>query len=246
MDHEIVELYDQAIAEIYELENLISLSDNGFSHNGINIQNNPKSQNPPPDWNAELNFYDILNCNSDLKYFTAQLYLHVPHINNPLTEVSSDFDIWVATYHQNLWDRRYLLYVSCCFEKAYNFWDRIGDLLWSFHQELIKNVRAVDFSRIVGEIEKTGEKDPDFLWLRDFQGNQYQKLNSNRIDVVHYHQYESSYRHRFLLNNDKREKIEELFEEKTSFPMYFKDHLDSQIEGCCRTYNFLHKLSQRV
>jgi hypothetical protein len=243
MGKTLVRLLDNCIVQIYESEGLVSLSDNGYVHNGINIQANPKTPNPHPEWHTELNFNDILVCNRDLKYFTAQLFLHRPFINNPVVEVDDKtFDYPFATYHQNLWDRRYLMYVSCCFEKSYNFWDRIGDLLWSFHQNLIPKIRSVDFSKIIDELDKAGTTNADFIWLRDFKNAQYKSLNSLRIDVVHYHQYESKYRHEFLTHNTDFPALQALYDEKVGFAEYFKEQLSLQIEGCCRAYNFLNAI----
>jgi hypothetical protein len=141
-----------------------------------------------------------------------------------------------------MYDHRYCTYASCCFEKAYNYWDRIGDLLYSFYPALIGNIRSVDFVKIVDKIYVLGERDVDFIWLYDFKNNQYDELNNYRKNVVHYYQYESTYRDEHITNCAKLDIIEQLWTEKKGLPEYFKNHLDLANDGCVRAYSYLNKV----
>jgi hypothetical protein len=123
--------YDSQIKKIYENEDLLCVSDNQFNHFEYNLADFPTSAANTSEFNDLLNHFDLLKCSEDLKYFTGLLFLYKDYINNPLEEVIFFNGRTISIYDQNLYDRRYLTFVSCCFEKCYNYWDRIGDKLWS-------------------------------------------------------------------------------------------------------------------
>jgi hypothetical protein len=236
-------LHHQQMLKIYQANGLRCLSDNQFKYNGVNTFAVPDSGFQDPLWSSYKNLRDIINCNQDLMYFTGNLFLYAPFINNPLEDVDTQtFDFPVSHYHQNWYDHRYCAFVSCCFEKAYNYWDRIGDLLYSFFPSLLPSIRAVDFPRIVDAIANLGENDPDFVWLRNFKCNQYADLNRFRRDVVHYYQYETTFHAAHATNCTKLDEIAKLWEEKKSLPQYFKNHLELALEGCVRSYAYLFKV----
>ena len=147
----------------------------------------------------------------------------------------------ISTYYQNLYDRRYLTFVSCCFEKCYNYWDRIGDKLWSFYPDLLEE-RAVDFVRIIDLLEKRDLKNENLNWIINFKKNQYQEINKARKQIVHYSQYEATYRYQHMTFLENFQKISEIWTEKESFPSFFKDNLEYCVEGCYHTYKFLNSL----
>lgn len=229
--------------QIYQSNGLRCLSDNEYDYDGVNTFKVPDSGFQDPLWSSYKNLRDIINCNQDLMYFTGNLFLYVPFINNPLSDVDTKtFDFPVSHYHQNWYDHRYCAFVSCCFEKAYNYWDRIGDLLYSFFPSLLSSIRVVDFARIVDALANMGEKDGDFTWLLNFKSNQYSDLNRFRRDVVHYYQYETTFHDNHARNCTKLDEIEKLWEEKKNLPEYFKNHLELACEGCVRSYAYLFKV----
>ena len=123
--------YNLIVAKIKE-EQLINLKDNDHIYKGLNVldfvllnKNNPRFTK----FNKFKVLDDIKNCIDDLRLFTAKLYVYRPYINDPTMET-----VWInegkhSTYFQNEYDWMYSCYISCCFEKLYNFWDRIGDSL---------------------------------------------------------------------------------------------------------------------
>lgn len=235
--------HHQRMLQIYDAHGLMCLSDNEYNYDGINTFAVPDSGFQNPLWSGYKNLRDIINCNQDLMYFTGNLFLYAPFINNPLDDVDTQtFNFPVSNYHQNWYDHRYCAFVSCCFEKAYNYWDRIGDLLYSFFPSLLTNIRSADFTRIVEAIANIGEKDSDFLWLSNFKSKQYSELNQYRRDVVHYYQYETTFHDAHIQNCTKLDKIAELWESKRSLPEYFKNHLELSCQGCVRVYAYLNKV----
>ncbi|MGC4020957.1 MAG: Cthe_2314 family HEPN domain-containing protein [Cyclobacteriaceae bacterium] len=242
---EILDLIRDQILEVYSSQNMTCLSDNQYNYNGVNIMAVPNSQLTIENWNSYKNLRDIVNCNQDLMYFAANLFLYRPYINNPLKEVDTQtMKFPVFHYHQNIYDHRYCTYVSNCFEKAYNYWDRIGDLLYSFYPSIIPNIRSVDFSRVIDKIYEIGERDADFIWLHNFKQNEYSILNGYRKDVVHYYQYETSYHFEHISNSTKPDVITKIWKEKSELPEYFKAQLEISCEGCLRTYAYLNKVIQ--
>jgi hypothetical protein len=208
----------EKLLAVYVSENMVCFSDNHFSFKGVNIMAAPDAGFEHPEWNSYKNLRDIINCNQDLMYFTGNLFLYRPLINNPLEDIDAvTFEFPVSLYHQNIYDHRYCTYVSSCFEKAYNYWDRIGDLLHSFYPGLIPNIKAVDFARMIDQLYAIGERDEDFLWLWNFKTTEYSNLNRFRKDVVHYYQYETSYHYNHVTNATNFEALAQLWEEKKKF-----------------------------
>lgn len=240
-----LDLHHQAIQSIYQDRQMSCLSDNEYTYKGVNTFNPPDSNFQNALWSSYKNLRDLINCNQDLMYFTGNLFLYFPYINNPLKEIQDDgLGFPVAHYHQNWYDHRYCAFVSCCFEKAYNYWDRIGDLIYSFYPTLIQNITSVDFARIISAVANMGEADPDFVWILNFKENEYAELNKFRREVVHYYQYETTYHNQHVLNCTNIEVIADLWKEKSQMPEYFKKHLELSCEGCLHAYAYLRKVKE--
>lgn len=238
-----IDNYRDETFQIYEEHELLCLSDNKFQHDGVNAMDCPHNRNyNEPKFIPLVNLLDIIKCSEDLKYFTGQLYLFHEYINNPLIEVLPNTTPLFSTYYQNFYDRRYSMFITCCFEKAYNFWDRIGDRLASFFPDLLP-IHQVDFTRIIDAIAEKQELESDnFDWLHAFRSNEYKELNGFRKEVVHYYNYESTYKYNHNMNPTNFEKLQEFWEEKTNFPEYFKLQLNSAIKGHIRMINFTSEL----
>lgn len=245
MSKSIIDNYNEELFAIYKQHELISLEDNNFTYKNINVMDCPKNSDyREPKFRPLINLWDIINCTKDLKFFVGQMYLHRPYINNPTVELDViKEDQLFSVYFQNLYDRRYCSFVTCCYEKSYNFWDRIGDLLASFFPELLK-INLVNFSKIVDELEKQKIEDEHFDWILNFKKNEYKILNDCRKNLVHYHQYESKYRFDHSMNNTDLDIMYKLWNEKSSFPEYFKEHLHLAADGYYNVFKFLRKVKE--
>lgn len=233
----ILNSYNEELFKIYEEFDLKSLEDNDFKIREINVLTIPiKKGERSEKLIPTILLWDLNNCLNDLKYFTGNLFLYLDHINNPLDELFYVDDKFISsTYFQNMFDRRYSLFITCCFEKAYNYWDRIGDILHSHYQDLLKP-HQVDFNRIIDSVSKLDVGGEYFDWLLSFKENEYKILNNYRREFVHYYQFESKYRYNHTMNSHDLEFIEKIFLEKINFPEYFKNHLKLCLEGI---YNFI-------
>lgn len=182
--------------------------------------------------------FDIKNCNDDLKLFLANLYLFKPYINNPTHNkkiISSVPDFYYFSYNQNFSDWNYSSFVSCCFEKLYNYWDRIGDII-SLYLNLFseKDERKVTFVAVIDNLDRKGiySNDENFKFLKSFKDNQFKDFNKTRKEVVHYNQFETTYRYDYIFKHQNdEEKIMEIWKWKKNMPEYFKKHLELSLLG---------------
>jgi len=246
MTKKIIDDYNRAIYDVYKAQSLISLQSNNYTYKDINILTCPLNPNYQEEkFNHFINLWDLINCSNDLMYFTSQLILHQNLINNPLKEfIEFGNEEVLSLYHQNLYDHRYSIFITCCFEKCYNYWDRIGDRIASFYPDLLK-IHQVDFSRIIERVNSMGNKNENFQWLLNFKNNEYQQLNNHRKDLVHYFQYEANFRYEHMMHCSDIEYLKSLWKEKTEFPVYFKNHLEFAVEGYYQMYNFLESLQKQ-
>ena len=244
MNTDILDAFNEAICQIYQTENLVSLEDNNYKYKDITTLAFPSSsiQNEPR-FNPVYNVNDAITCSKDLKYFTGLLFLYRPHINNPFSEVAYHNSKPVYTYFQNQYDRRYCMFVTCCYEKCYNFWDRIGDAIFSFYPDLM-NIRQVGFANIIDKLKLENIENDHYKWLVEFKENEYKTLNSSRRDYVHYYQYETVYRYeKHSENNMDGTSLEYVWEEKLNLPVYFKHHLELAQEGYYHAFKFLEEIN---
>lgn len=242
---EIIKSYEKGVIEIYKKEDLVALRDNKYIYNGVdlheifNIANN--STLTIPNFNKIKNFWDIINCNSDLRHFTALLFLYRPFINNPNHEKVNTDDFSYYGYFQNLPDRRFSQFASICFEKLYNYCDRIGDLLAHYYPSKFPDSKKIYFPNVVdilkNDLELKNEK--YFKDILSYREVAYQEINNHRKEIVHYYQFETNYRFDFTLNSTNDEEIRKLWEFKNGLPEYFSKHLKLSNELYINTLELL-------
>lgn len=247
---ELINVFQNAIIDIYKRENLQCLR-------GVVNEGFIKDKELTP-W-----FFDVVNkfhstrdcikmleelrsCSDEIMYFTAQLYLYKPFINNPLSEeISLGNDKYLFPNNQNLSAKKYFMYVNVVFEKLYNFWDRIGDLIASFFPELI-NPKKVFFATAIDIIPKEYHSIEAFVWLKTFKENEYNELNNKRIQVVHYisPNTEDTANHLFILTD--RNETEKWITQRYERTEYFKNQINCTIEGMYNTLTLLEKIENKI
>jgi len=244
---DIIELFEKQVFEIYSKENLIALQDNEYSFGGVNVLEmtsiSRKFSHLDSSFNTMKNTWDIIICNSDLRYFTALLYLYRPFINNPFDEMVHYDGRTIFTYFQNMYDHRYSQFASICFEKLYNYCDRIGDLLANCHQDKFRDPKKIFFPLVVDKLKLdiNIKNDTFFGEILTYRDNVYKGHNEIRKEVVHYHQFETNYRYDFTMNSTNKEEITKLWDFKYGLPEYFKEQLDRSNHLFLNTFNFLSK-----
>ena len=157
---------------------------------------------------------DIGFIHSDLIFTTGLLFALKPYINNPLKETAFLKGKEYSTYRQNMYDSFYSMYASVCFEKLYNFWDRIGDKIANEFSSKFPNPKRVMFANVIDKLKEDFETDENFMWLIAFRNDGFKDFNDKRKLVVHYEQIETKYQTAILDNIGDMQKIEEICLEK--------------------------------
>lgn len=176
---------------------------------------------------------DIANIQTDLIYLTGILYTLKPYINNPLKEN--------GRYLQNLYDSLFTMYASHCFEVLYNFWDRIGDKIATEYPFIFTEKRDIMFANVIDKLKN--ETDPNIEWLRTFRDNDFKDFNEKRKRIVHYEQIQTKYKETIINNRRDKNRLKEIWEDKSDLPNYFKKHIELTNEGIIKTYQFVQSRS---
>jgi hypothetical protein len=187
---------------------------------------------------------DIGFIHSDLVYTTGILFTLRPYINNPLQETVFLKGKESSTYIQNMYDSLYGMYASICFEKLYNFWDRIGDKIADEFPDKFTNPRTIMFANVIESLKSDFQTDKNIKWLIDFKDVDFKDFNDKRKVVVHYEHIETKYKEAILDNTGNMDKIKEIFEEKSTLPEFFKKHIELTNEGIEKTYDFVKSKRQ--
>lgn len=182
---------------------------------------------------------DVDFIQADLIYTTGILYTLRPFINNPLTESKFFMGKQRATYFQTLYDSLYSMYASFCYEKLYNFWDRIGDKIATEFPVEFPNPKFIMFAKVIDKIRVQNSVNENMNWLIKFRDSDFREFNERRKKVVHYEQIETKYMESILDNSSDMEKVEEIWNEKNSLPEFFKKHIELSNKGIENTYEFI-------
>jgi hypothetical protein len=247
MEKKVLDDYYKLICKKIKEEQLVNLSDNEYIYKGLNVLDfvhfskiNPKFQK----FNKFNVLDDIRNCIDDLRLFTAKLYLYRPYINDPTKETVFTGDGEHSTYFQNEYDWKYSSYISCCYEKLYNFWDRIGDSL-AYYLDVNLKEWQVDFAKVMDKLTEDGRygSSHHFNFLKDFKTVNYKYFNEVRREVVHYSQFEASYQQAFVKNFNSKIDLEKQFQEKNKMPEYFKKKLEEACDGYFHAYHLIKEFA---
>lgn len=191
----------------YKIDNTLAFS---YYHKVIDKKNRIHNFN-----SVDL-IYDIQFISQDIKFLTGLLFLLRPFINNPSEEKK--------TYFQNRYDARYLPFASLAHQNVYNFWDRVGDLLYFFFETGLEE-RKVYFSTVMRNIPNDYRSNEYFIKLSDLYEQQIKSLISSRTQIVHYKQVETKHYLGIFQNYNNPQVMNELENEKKCYPDYFKNHL---------------------
>jgi hypothetical protein len=236
-------MYEKEKEIISNFNNLISknIKENKLKENADEIKINPffigqKAKDARLKFNITK---DIDFIQSDLIYNVGILYTLRPLINNPIKESKCFMGKQKATYFQNLYDSLYSMYASVCYEKLYNFWDRIGDKIATEFPNEFSNPKFIMFAKVIDRIRVNNSENDNLKWLYKFKDSDFREFNERRKKVVHYEQIETKYMESILDNSYDMEKVEQIWNEKNSLPEFFKKHIELTNEGIRNTYEFV-------
>jgi hypothetical protein len=189
-------------------------------------------------------FDDICYCNEDLGYFTSQLHLYRPFLNNPSSEGVAFGDGIIFPNFTSVYDKRYNTIASTCSEKLYNFWDRIGDLINLFFP--LPEGKNIYFPSTIDRIPVEFQNSEHYKWLKEFRDGKYKLANDERIQAVHYNTKESQLRYKHLENCSDAMSMAEYQTERESLADDFKDSLSDMITGFIHTLHFLKEVNHKL
>jgi hypothetical protein len=187
---------------------------------------------PIKSFHSYKNFNEISFISDDLKYYTALTYLLLPFINNPLKEN--------MTYHQTLEDKRYLSYSNILFQSFYNYWDRIGNLIYSFIKTSLKE-REVYFHTVLEKVDDTVKDSEYFTALNKLYTNKFLNLFRKRKEIVHYFQLTSEIYVGTFTNYNDINKLKEAQNIKESLPDLFKENIEYTFQGFELAIKFINQ-----
>ena len=166
---------------------------------------------------SELSFLS-----GDIKYYTAILYLLKNYINNPIKEN--------RTYFQTMEDKRYLSYANILFQTFYNYWDRIGDLIYSFLKTSLKE-RDVYFVTVLENIKKDVNHSENFNELYNLFETKLKSLFSKRKEIVHYLGLGTEIHVGFFKNYSKTDEFIGNQNYKEKLPLFFNENINYTFNG---------------
>jgi hypothetical protein len=178
----------------------------------------------------ELNYLTM-----NMKYIITVLFYLLPYINDPVKEK--------GTYIQNVYDRRYFMFVSMAYQVVYIYWDRIGDLIDKYYQTKLEE-RNVNFTIVIDKIPNEWKSSLNYKWLKEVKDKEYKYINEVRKQIVHYSNPESNNLMKVIfarVANDIGE-LERIKSEKERYPELFKNHLNVMFNGFEKALRFINEL----
>jgi hypothetical protein len=241
--------YQEEIVKIYysqKLENLAGL-DLDYNVNGRQILSwffdvVTKKQQERPDFDFHKCFDDIILTCDEIMYFTANIHLYRPYISNPIENAFNFNGETVYPYDETIPDRRYNMFSNIVFEKLYNYWDRIGDVLAIYYPGSIDK-KQVYFASTIDKFSSLGLRSDNFMWLLKFKESDYKDINSHRKEIVHYTSLSTQHKWTHIYSARSKEEVEKLFAEKTRLPEYFGQQLTNAREGFIKAIGLLEELN---
>jgi hypothetical protein len=121
-------------------------------------------------------------------------------------------------------------------QAAYNFWDRLGDLLWYFFPSTLAE-RDVYFDRIINCIQTPYNTSEPYVHLLEIYQNQVKPVLQVRREAVHYFQPECKH-YWGHIEDSSDEAIKARYDEKFDYA----DLMLSQLDIAGRAFELTLKL----
>ena len=185
---------------------------------------------------SEFKLLDELDyLTQELKYQTSMLHIFANGINNPNEENN--------TYIQTVYDHRYLMYSNWSLQTVYNYWDRLGDLLWHTFETNI-SIKNVYFKVVFDAIPVQYKDSPHYKHIRDIYEKKVINLIQNRHDSVHHYSLETIHRWTHIQNSDFTTNAE-MYETKKELAIILKEQLSICLEIFNEVVNLINELPNK-
>jgi hypothetical protein len=137
------------------------------------------------------------------------------------------------------------MYVDMAGEKAYNYWDRIGDVIETFFPGIL-NPRQVYFGKVLEEcVPPQFHDNAGYIWLREFKSTGYVELNKRRKRVVHTATSDTDFKYEHLDNVTDKEGIEEIQKARLGDAEFYKNQLGLTLLGFENMLLLLEEVSEK-
>ena len=172
----------------------------------------------------------------DLKYITGMLHILRPYVN----------DTWRdgGVYSQMLEDSRYLMYANFGLQTIYNYWDRLGDLLFLYFKTGLAPDQ-VYFGRVISNMVPAYKQVHSYKMLVDLYDRKVKSIFDTRHEAVHHFQLESKHYWGNLEFRSDGQKIKALNEEKRIYADTMKEHLEICRDGFYWTMKLIEALPDK-
>lgn len=181
-------------------------------------------------FNADQNIDDIQFISDEILYFTAHLFLYKPLINSPIDDSYYFNGRMIYPNMQNLYSKRYNMYLDVTFQQFFNYWDRIGTIIAAFYPQIFKK-KNIHFTSAIDAIDTKFHHLESYLWLKNFRDTDFKELNISRRNIVHKTSLNTQAKNELLDINSERNAVEEWFEKRNGFPEYFKSEINNTLLG---------------
>jgi len=188
---------------------------------------------------------DLFLISDEIVYFTANVILYEPHINDPLDDFYEVDGKFFFPNDQNIPAKRMDMYADICFEKLYNYWDRIGDLI----AECIPtdlNEKNIYFTTVLEKIPNHLIVGDHINWLIDFRNNNFKQLNLKRKNVVHFTTSGTEFKFDHLKSHSDISTIKTLMSERRKLPNCLVSAIDDTIDGFTNIMEYLNVIKDYI
>lgn len=247
---ELIWEYQRAIIGIYKTEGLTSLRglDDSYTVNGrqIIVWHSEAIKKCEIKFSRQFNYFenfdDLLFCSDELLYFTAHLFLYRPFVNNPVKEGFTTAERMIYPNNQNLESKRFSMFADITSQTAYNYWDRIGDIIASFFPDKLKP-HNVFFPTAIDAIPVEFQQSENYQWLKTFKETNYLELNKKRKQIVHYKFSDTDFKHKQLKIVSDKEAMENLQTERELLADFYKNHISLTLTGLEKSLMFFDEIN---
>ncbi len=191
--------------------------------------------------NDFLVFDDISRAAQDIQHYLSLIISLKPHVTDFLSDpIQKDGKTFYRYFH-TVYDKYYLMTSNILYEKFYNFWDKIGDLI-ALCFSLPIPAKRVFFSEVIKKMDSQHINSPNFIWLKNFHDKEYMKLNNERINVVHYTNLESTLTDGWHGHLSDSIKLQELNKKRIELVDYFKEQYELLFTGFEKTCKLIDEI----
>jgi len=248
--HKLIWDFQKEIIKVYEENDLTNLSGlhRDFILNGKNIlkwyYEAIETKNArDPNFDFHRCFDDLIFCSDEILFYTALLYLYRPYLQNPIEDAYPFDGKIIYPYTQTIEVSRFNMFTNSLYEKIYNYWDRIGDLIAAFFPDIFKDSSNIYFVKSIDKFPSKFSNSENFLWLKSFRDNQFKEVNSKRVRIVHYELAGTSNRWDHIENPTNKLAIEKIVNERNNLPDFFKDHINYTKIGFEKTIQLIEEIT---